>query len=418
MMHIPGYYEYCCRVNVVAGHAALERIPAILEQAQATRPMIVTDRGVAGAGLIDVLTAALGDKVAIGGLEDDVPPDSSLDAVQRIAQAYREKGCDALIAVGGGSVLDTAKGVNIMVSEETDDLVEYSGVGLLKRKLKPLIAIPTTAGTGSETTIVAVIKDYERHQKLFFLSYFLLPDCAILDSRMTLTLPPAITAATAMDALTHAVEAYTCLAKNPLSDASATAAIELISHNLMPVMKQPDDYERRLALAVAATLAGMAFSNAMVGMVHSIGHALGAVCGIPHGTCMAILLPYGLEYNQHRNGHLTAELLLPLEGPDVYAQTPRDQRADRVIARVREFNQSLHDLTGGQHARCLRETYDREGNYAVPQSIFPEVITTAKNDGTTVINPEDLDEEDYLMVLEHAWNGTPLDRTRIRGFEK
>jgi len=418
MMHIPGYYEYCCRVNVVAGHEALERIPAILEQAQATRPMIVTDRGVAGAGLIDVLTAALGDKVAIGGLEDDVPPDSSLDAVQRIAQAYREKGCDALIAVGGGSVLDTAKGANIMVSEETDDLMSFSGVGTLTRRLKPLIAIPTTAGTGSETTLVAVIKDHERHQKLPFISYFLLPDIAVLDSRMTLTLPPAITAATAMDALTHAVEAYTCLAKNPLSDASATAAIELISQNLIPVMQEPGNRQGRLSLAVAATLAGMAFSNAMVGMVHNIGHATGAVFGVPHGTCMAILLPYGLEYNRHRNGHLTAELLLPLEGPDVYAQTPRDQRADRVIARVREFNQSLYDLTEGQHARCLRETYDREGNIAVPLERLPEIIAAAKQDPAFLLNPEDLDEEDYLMVLEHAWNGTPLDRTRIRGFEK
>ena len=99
---------------------------------------------------------------------------------------------------------------------------------------------------------------------------------------------------------------------------------------------------------MAATLAGMAFSNAMVGMVHNIGHATGAVCGVPHGTCMAILLPYGLEYNQHRNGHLTAELLLPLEGADTYARTPRNQRAQRVIARVREMNQSLHDITRGQ----------------------------------------------------------------------
>ena len=265
---------------------------------------------------------------------------------------------------------------------------------------------------------MAVIKDHARHQKLPFISYFLLPDIAVLDSRMTLTLPPSITAATAMDALTHAVESYTCLAKNPLSDASAVSAIELIAQNLMPVMKQPDNRDGRLALAVAATLAGMAFSNAMVGMVHSIGHALGAVCGVPHGTCMAILLPYGLEYNRHRNGHLTAELLLPLEGADVYAQTPMVQRADRVIARIRELNQSLYDITGGQHPRCLRETYDRDGNHAVPREMFPDVITAAVNDGSLVINPEDMDEDDCRMVLEHAWDGSPLDRTRIKGFEK
>ena len=213
MLHMPGYYEYCCRVKVVAGHDVLERIPEMLDRVQASRPMIVTDRGVAGAGLIDIVTGAMGNKVTIGGIEDDVPPDSSLEAVQRIAEAYRKNACDALIAVGGGSVLDTAKGANIMVSEETDDLMAFSGAGMLKHRLKPLIAIPTTAGTGSETTLVAVIKDHARHQKMPFVSYFLLPDAAVLDSRMTLTLPPAITAATAMDALTHAMEAYTCLAK-------------------------------------------------------------------------------------------------------------------------------------------------------------------------------------------------------------
>ncbi len=414
MLQVPAYYEYGCQVNVVAGHDVLESIPEILASLQAARPLIVTDRGVAGAGLIDVVAKALAGKVEIGGVADDVPPDSSLDAVRRIADTYRRNGCDALIAVGGGSVLDTAKGVNIMVSEDADDLMDYSGVGILKRRLNPLIAIPTTAGTGSETTLVAVIKDPERHQKMFFLSYFLLPDAAVLDSRMTLTLPPAITAATAMDALTHAMEAYTCLAKNPLSDAAARSAIEMIAANLLPVMEQPDHRDGRLALAVAATLAGMAFSNAMVGMVHSIGHALGAVCGIPHGTCMAILLPYGLEYNAHRNGHLTAELLFHLEGAETYAQTPRAKRADRVIAAVRNLNQSLHAVTHGRHPRNLSEIVDAEGRPALSRDRFPEIVATAKNDGTAVINPEELDDEDYRMVLEHAWEGTPLDRRKIK----
>ena len=414
MLQLPGYYEYCCRVNVVAGHDALERIPEILDRVHASRPLIVTDRGVVGAGLIDLVTSALSGKIDVGGIEDGVPPDSSLEAVRQIAEAYRQNGCDALIAVGGGSVLDTAKGANIMVSEETDDLMAYSGAGTLKRRLKPLIAIPTTAGTGSETTLVAVIKDHERHQKMPFVSYFLLPDAAILDSRMTLTLPPAITAATAMDALTHAMEAYTCLAKNPLSDASAVSAVELIARHLMPVMKQPDDRDGRLALALAATLAGMAFSNAMVGMVHNIGHAVGAVCGVPHGACMAILLPYGLEYNMHRNGQLTAELLLPLEGADVFARTPPPKRAARVIARVRELNQSLYDITQGRHSRFLGEITDRDGKVAVPKEKLPDIVMAAKSDAAAFLNPEDLDDEDYRMVLEHAWEGTPLDRSRIK----
>jgi alcohol dehydrogenase len=376
--------------------------------------MIITDRGVAGAGLIDIVTGAMGNQITVGAIEDGVPPDSSLETVQRIAEIYRRKACDALIAVGGGSVLDTAKGVNIVVSEEARDLLAFSGAGNLKRPLKPLIAIPTTAGTGSETTLVAVIKDHARHQKLFFFSYYLLPDVALLDSRMTLTLPLGITAATGMDALTHAVEAYTCLAKNPLSDAHALSAMTMIAAQLRPVMQDPSNREGRLALAVAATLAGMAFTNAMVGMVHSIGHAIGAVCGVPHGTCMAMLLPYGLEYNQHRNGHLTAELLFYLEGAETYARTPQTKRAARVIAYIRDLNQSLHTLSQGAHPRCLRETLAPDGQVAVTRENFPEIVAVAKNDGSAVFNPEDLDEEDFLMVLEHAWEGIPLDRRRIK----
>ncbi|MCX5844740.1 MAG: iron-containing alcohol dehydrogenase, partial [Deltaproteobacteria bacterium] len=199
-MDLPGYYEFCCRVKIIAGHDALEKIPGILASLRAERPMIITDKGVSGAGLINIVANAIKDGVTIGAIADDVPPDSDLRVVTRLAQEYREKGCDSLIAVGGGSVMDTAKGINIVVSEKADDLMKFSGANALKRPLKPLIAIPTTAGTGSEVTLVAVIKDHEKHLKMCFVSYFLLPDVSIVDSRMTLSLPPAITAATGMDA--------------------------------------------------------------------------------------------------------------------------------------------------------------------------------------------------------------------------
>ena len=249
-------------------------------------------------------------------------PTPIVQTVTRIADRYRETHCDAIIAVGGGSVLDTAKGVNILVSEGSNDLIKFSGAGALKRPLKPLIAVPTTSGTGSEVTLVAVIADHEKQLKMLFTSNFLLPDVALLDSRMTMTLPPAITAATGMDAITHAIEAYTCLAKNPLSDSHAVRAIELISRNLLNVVKNPDDKEGRLSLAIGANLAGIAFSNSMVGMVHTLGHSVGAVCGAPHGSCMAVLLPYGLEYNRHKNGSFTAELLFPLAGSRNLRQNP------------------------------------------------------------------------------------------------
>ena len=280
--------------------------------------------------------------------------------------------------------------------------------------MRPLIAIPTTAGTGSEVTLVAVIKDHEKHLKMAFVSNFLLPDASIVDSRMTLTLPPTITAATGMDALSHAVEAYTCLAKNPLSDAHALAAIRLISENLLKVTVNPGDKKGRLGMASAATLAGIAFGNSMVGMVHTLGHSVGSVCGVPHGACMAILLPYGLEYNMHKNGQLTAELLLPMAGAEAYAATLKEERAQSVIALIRRMNQGLYEATGGRHARFFKEALYRDGREMVPREKLPDIAETALRDGSISYNPEDLDYDDFLMVLEAAWEGRPLDTGLIK----
>lgn len=231
---------------------------------------------------------------------------------------------------------------------------------------------------------------------------------------MTLGLPPAITSATAMDALSHAVEAYSCLAKNPVSDAHARSAMELIRDNLFEVMAHPENEKGRLALSVAANLAGVAFSNAMVGMVHTLGHTVGAVCGVPHGTCMAILLPYGMEYNLHKNERLISELLLPLGGEQVYVQTPRHRRAQKVISLIRKWNEQLFHLTQGKHPRCFKEITDAQGNAQVPRNKLNEVAHKAMGDASIFYNPEDLDADDAMMVLIHAWEGTPLNRDLVR----
>ncbi len=414
-MILPSYYMFCVRVKTISGHRALEKIPAALGQLKAKKPMIITDKGVSGAGLIRLVTNALkGSKVKVGAIYDEVPPDSEFNIVQQATRLYRSRGCDSIIAVGGGSVMDTSKAVNILVTLGGDDLMRYAGSGSAKQPLKPLIAIPTTSGTGSEVTIAAIIADHKRHVKLTFASYFLLPNVAVLDSRMTKTLPPAITAFTGMDALTHACEAYTCLGKNPLSDAAALMAIRLISENLLKAVKKPADLEARLALANGANIAGISFSNSLIGMVHTIGHAIGGVCRVPHGICMAIILPYGLEYNLHKNEKHTAEILFALAGPEVYAQTPKRDRAEKVIAHIRKMNEDLHNATGGRHPRFLKEVLDRDGKQMVPREKIPDIARTALGDATLFFNPEDLDYRDFVMVLEHAWEGTPLDRKKIR----
>lgn len=413
-MVLPDYYEFCCRVKIVAGHDALEQIPRLLSEKGAKKPLIITDKGVTGAGLIDVVSLVLQDRSTGNLIADNVPPDSDLRIVHQLAQFYRDNGCDAIIAVGGGSVMDTAKGVNIVVSENASDLMAFSGAGALKRPLKPLIAIPTTAGTGSEVTQVAVIKDHEKHLKMAFLSYFLLPDVSILDPRMTITMPPFITAMTGMDALSHAIEAYYCLQKNPLSDAHALSAVRMICQHLPMVVQNPSDLNGRLAMSIGACLAGIAFSNSMTGIVHNLGHASGSVCGVPHGLAMAILLPYGLEYNMHKCKDTIARLLLPMAGEADYLNTQKEQKAQKVVSLIRQMNEDLHTLTNGRHARCFCEVKDREGKPMVPREMLPKIAGAALLDGASMYNPEDTDYDDNLMVLEAAWEGCPLDLSKVK----
>ena len=349
------YYEFYCPVKVIAGHAALEHIPFELANLGAKRPLIITDKGVRANNLLAPLEAAFeSTEAAVAAIFDDVPPDSSLETVRKAAQLYRSNNCDAIIAVGGGSVIDTSKATNILVSEGGDDLLQYSGAHNLPRPLKPFFVIPTTSGTGSEVTMVAVVSDTEKNVKMAFASNYLMPHAAVLDPRMTQTLPPHLTAMTAMDALTHAVEAYTCMAANPISDAYATAAIKKVCNNLFKVLDNPNDANGRLELAQASTMAGIAFSNSMVGLVHSLGHALGAVAHLPHGLCMNLFLPYVLEYNRDVNGDKIADLLLPLAGADVYAQTPAHLRADKAISTIQAMRDRLFSLT--KLPRTLRET--------------------------------------------------------------
>ena len=390
------YYEFFCPVKIIAGHAALEHIPFELNALGSKRPMIITDKGVRSNNLLAPLEAAFNaTDVVLAHIFDDVPPDSSLETVRAAAAAYRENNCDAIIAVGGGSVIDTSKATNILVTEGGDDLLKYSGAHNLPRPLKPFFVIPTTSGKGSEVTMVAVVSDNQRHVKLPFASNYLMPHAAILDPRMTQTLPPHLTAMTAMDAMTHAIEAYSCLAANPMSDAYATAAIKKISENLFAVLENPNDSYARLELAQASTMAGIAFSNSMVGLIHSLGHALGAVAHLPHGLCMNLFLPYVLEYNKEVNGKRLADLLLPLAGADIYAQTPAAERADKTINTLLTIRDQLHALT--KLPRSLSETGK------VSKAQLDDVAEKALNDGSIIYNPKETTLKDLKSILEKAW---------------
>ncbi|MCK5894139.1 MAG: iron-containing alcohol dehydrogenase [Endozoicomonadaceae bacterium] len=392
-----GYTEFFSPVKIIAGQKALEHIPYELTSFGASRPLIITDTGIVHAGLVEpVKQTLLISNISVSAIYSDVPPDSSTTLVRRIATIYRETNADAIIAIGGGSVIDTSKGVNILVSEGGDDLLVYSGLGALTKRLKPLFILPTTAGTGSEATRFAVIKDSTNGRKVAFGSAFLLPDVAVLDPRMTLTLPSYITAATAMDALTHSVEAYIGIAKNPLSDAYAVAAIKAICENLCIVLASPDNAYARLKLAEAATMAGIAFSNSMVGLVHAIGHSIGAITHLPHGVCMSMMLPHVLKYNLPLSGDAIGELLLPLAGPDTYSSTPAKQRANAAITAIHSLRDELHDKTG------LPRTLSETGK--VSQSQFADIASMSIDDGAILFNRIDADYEQVLALLMEAWD--------------
>ena len=392
---IPDYYEFCNSTKIVSGSHALEHIGYELAALGAQRPLVLTNKQLLELKVATLVLDALADTEAeVVAVYDDVPVDSSVAVVNDVARVFREKGADAIVAVGGGSVLDTAKGATIVLTHGATDLMEYRGAeSLTGRRSVAFVAIPTTAGTGSEVTSAAVIKDTERHVKMGFTSLSLLPDVAMLDPRLTVGLPPRLTASTAMDALTHAVEAFSCVQANPLSDCYARAAIGLVVEHLPGVLDNPKDACGRLALANAALMAGAAFSNAMVGIVHAMGHAAGGVADVPHGEAMAILLPHGMAYNLDAVGDRYGELLLELAGAEVYAATPAAERGAAAIERVRSFSRMLHERAG------LPLTLTEAG--VLPEHLS-DIATAALNDGAMSMNPKQPTYEELVEILKGA----------------
>ncbi len=393
---IPNYYEFCNSTKILSGEYALENIPVELKSLGAHKVLILCDENLKKIGTMQiVLDAILNKEIEIGEVYTNIPPDSSIQIIEEIVQVYLKQNCDSIIAIGGGSVIDTAKGVRMMLSQNAKNMMELAGCEMIGYgKHIPFVAIPTTSGTGSEVTLVAVILNQCKNIKMEFISYYLLPDIAVLDPRMTMKLPPKMTAATGMDALCHAIESYTCMQKNPLSDSYAVAAINLIRENLLKVCENGNNKKGRLALANASLMAGVAFSNSMVGIIHAIGHALGGVSRVPHGEAMAILMPYCMEYNMDKLEELYAELLLPIAGAEVYSNTPKEERAKKTIETIKDMRKQLHDLTG--LPLNLREKQ-------VNKEDFEKIAQTALNDGAMIVNPKKVEMEDVIMILNQAY---------------
>lgn len=393
---IPSYYEFQNSAKILSGKFALENIPNELKGFNAKKVLVLSDKTLEKIGTIQILIDAISDKnVEIGGIFTDIPQDSSIDVVDIIVGKYKELKCDSIIALGGGSVIDTAKGVRMVLSQEKENIMDLCGCELISYgKHIPFIAIPTTSGTGSEATLVAVILNKIQNVKMEFISYFLVPDVAVLDSRMTLTLPKKITASTGMDALCHAIESYTCLQKNPMSDAYAISAIEIIRDNIEIAVKEPNNQDARLEMANASLMAGVAFSNSMVGLIHAIGHALGGVSRVPHGDAMSILMPHCMRFNKDKLEKQYAKLLLYIAGEEVLINTPKEKRADKTIETIENLLNRLNKLSG--LPTKLSDTGVKKEN-------FDKIARKALNDGAMIVNPKQVTYDDVIEILNKAY---------------
>lgn len=390
------YFEFQNAVKLLCGELALERIAIELEHLGASCPLVLSDAVLSKIGTLEQVTEAMqSEGITAGATFTDIPVDSSLAVVNKIAAYYREQGCDSIVAVGGGSVIDTAKGVRLVLSQGTDDILAISGVENLTRgKHIPFVVVPTTAGTGSECTGVAVIRNDANGVKMEFLSPFVEPDVAVIDPRMTLGLPPKATASTGMDALVHAIEACTCQQANPLSTAYGTAAIRMIAENVEEATRNGGNKKARFAMALASTMAGIAFSNSMVGAVHAIGHALGGVCHVPHAVAMTILLPHVMRYNLSHCAEAYAALLPWLVGMDTALKTPAEKRAETAISCIESLGKRLNTICG--LPLCLSDA-------GVQKDAFAKVAEFAVNDGALIVNPRAASEEQVVEILNAAY---------------
>lgn len=392
---IPKYYEFLNSAKILSGEKALENIPYELKLFKAKKPIILSDEILKKIGTVDKVLTAINNELDTSVIFTDIPADSSVKVVNEIRKVYLENECDSIIAVGGGSVIDTAKGVRMLISQQEDDIMNLMGSEILTKGEKvPFVVIPTTSGTGSEATLVAVISNPDKGIKMEFISYELLPDVAVLDHRMVETMPPRITASTGMDALCHAVEAYTCLQKNPVSDAYSLSAIRLIGEYLETAVTKPADKKARIAMANASLLAGIAFSNSMVGLVHAIGHAAGGVSHIPHGDAMAILLPHVMEFNMDKRNDLYGDVLLHLCGAEIYAKVDKKDRGKVCVDKIRQMLDTYNNLCGLPVR--LKDTKVKEID-------LEPISEKAINDGAIVVNPVGATKEDVLAILKKAF---------------
>lgn len=282
--------------ELLEGPNSLDKLPDLIKKNDISRILIVTDSGISGLGLMDSLLSNLQKKNIEFYIYDKTIPNPTITNIEEALEVYKKNDCQGIIAFGGGSPMDCAKGVGARVMRPEKSISQMKGQFKVRKELPPLFAVPTTAGTGSEATVAAVITDSKSHEKYAIIDLNLIPHYAVLDPLITLKMPPHITAATGMDALTHAIEAYVGRSNTAETRKFSINAVRLIYDNLYETYQNGENLTARANMQKAAYLAGLAFTRAYVGNVHAIAHTLGGFYSVPHGLANAVILPYVLEH--------------------------------------------------------------------------------------------------------------------------
>ena len=390
---LPEFYQFQLTTKVLYGPDIALDFAHELRELGVGAYYLVTDNVIHDLGLAKQVAARLeAEGYTITGVYVDVPQDASVACVEAIAEECRRSGAEGMLAIGGGSVIDAAKAANFIFTNGGRLVEDYSGAATLSAPLKPLVVIPTTAGTGSECTLAAVIYDQSAKTKLSFSDRYLLPNLAVLDPRMTVSMPPMLTASTGMDALTHAIEACVGIDASPHSQAMGQLAISYIARNIVRAAENGNDIDARGAMLIGANLAGIAFSHSMVGCVHSMAHAAGAVARVPHGIANAIFLPHGMTYNLEASKETYAGMASLLgenpTGPGV------DAAAEKAIEAVGKLTATLNRV-------CSLPI--RLAEAGVTEEMLPLIAQKAEEDGTAIYNPREVTAEEIMVPIKNAF---------------
>lgn len=372
--------------EIIFGKGALSQIAESSERLGAEKLLVVTDKGIIEAGWIEKAISILEGGRLDYEVWSHVTPNPRDYEVEEGSQRYLTSGCDAILAIGGGSSIDAAKGIAILATND-GDIHDYEGIDKIVKPLPPMVMVPSTAGTGADVSQFAVITDTRRKIKMVLISKSLVPDISITDPILLTTKERELTAFTGMDALAHAIEAYVSIAATPLTDVLALNAMRVIASNLRASVASKTNLKAKEAMAMASLQAGLAFSNAILGAVHAMAHQLGGMLDMPHGEVDAILLPYVMEYNLIACVDRYAEIAVAL-GESVDGLSCREA-AEKAISAVRTLATDIGIPRG------LREVGLREEH-------IPQLSENAVKDACLVTNPRDADVSDIATIFRRA----------------